>query len=150
MPTPTSVGSSHAVSGSGPARGRRRSAGPINVGHEGLACASSTVFCATFCALVCWSARLCWCDVWTCRTVRGCRSVTIYVRVRSRGCAAPRVAPTRAARGQVLTFTQHLILREVNTWAESGVHMPCEHLLREVFTRCSRGVHMVFTWQGSP
>ena len=102
-PTSSSVGSSCAVSGSGPARGRRRSTGPMNVGHEGLACASSTVSgatlcapCETFCAPVCWPTLPCWCAVWACGTVCGCWSVTIYVRVRSRGCAAPRVAPTRA------------------------------------------------------
>ena len=63
---------------------------------EGLPWPSCTDFFALFVIMSEPPLAMCWCAVWTCETVCGCRSVTIYVRVRSRGCAAPRVASTRA------------------------------------------------------
>ena len=71
-------------------------AGPDPHAWEGLSWPSCTVFFALFVIMSEPPLAMCWCAVWTCETVCGCRSVTIYVRVRSRGCAAPRVAPARA------------------------------------------------------
>ena len=88
-----------------PARSRRMGrpraqkpgrAGPDPHTWEGLSWPSYTDCFALFVIMSEPPLAMCWCAVWTCETVCGCRSVTIYVRVRSRGCAAPRVAPARA------------------------------------------------------